>query len=81
MSEGDGQSVKRNWNVAGRELSAWRLILLVFPPPIALVVNEAFGFIPAVIAKTLLYLGIIWFVVTVPKKDKETDGGAHSRDR
>ncbi|GAB3518269.1 hypothetical protein [Arthrobacter monumenti] len=73
MSEPDDQPVKRNWNVTGRELSTWRLILLVFPPPIALVVHAAFGPIAAVIAAALLYLCIIWFVVTVPKKNRKIE--------
>jgi hypothetical protein len=55
------------------------LILLVFPPPIALVVNEAFGPILAIIAGALAYLAIIWFVVTVPRKNRAS-GSTESED-
>lgn len=71
MDAEESQSSKRNWNVTGRELSPWRLILLVFPPPIGLVVDDVFGPVAAISAGVLLYAGIIWFVVTVPKKDRE----------
>ncbi len=70
MRDPNSQPVKWNWNVTGRELSPWRLFLLVFPPPIGLVVGEAFGLIPGIIAGTLAYSGIIWFVITIPKKDQ-----------
>ncbi len=70
MRDPNSQPVKRNWNVTGRELSPWRLFLLVFPPPIGLVVGEAFGLIPGIIAGTLAYLGIIWLVISIPKKDQ-----------
>jgi hypothetical protein len=73
MREPNGR--KRNWNVTGRELSTGRLLLLVFPLPIALLVDAAFGPVPAVAAGTLFYLGIIWFVVTVPRKHRDSDRG------
>ncbi|WP_294567141.1 hypothetical protein [uncultured Arthrobacter sp.] len=73
MREPNGR--KRNWNITGRELSTGRLLLLVFPPPIALLVDAVFGPVPAVVVGTLFYLGIIWFVVTVPRKDRDSDRG------
>ncbi|WP_159616611.1 hypothetical protein [Arthrobacter zhaoguopingii] len=73
MREPNGRSNKRNWKITGRELTTWRLLLLVFPPPIALLVDAVFGPVPAVIAGTLFYLGIIWFVVTVPRMDRDSD--------
>ncbi len=76
MREPNGRSNKRNWNITGRELTTWRLLLLVFPPPMALLVDAAFGPVPAVIAGTLFYLGIIWFVVTVPRMARDGDRGA-----
>lgn len=77
MNEPGGHTTKRNWNVTGRELSTWRLILLVFPPPLALMINEAFGLVPAIVVGALLYLGVIWFVITVPKKDRVIQNDEH----
>jgi hypothetical protein len=70
VSDPKSQPITRNWKVTGRELSPWRLFLLVFPPPIGLVVSEAFGAIPGIIASSLAYLAIIWFVITIRKKDR-----------
>ncbi|TDK27967.1 hypothetical protein E2F48_02330 [Arthrobacter crusticola] len=72
MRSPNGRSNERNWNITGRELTTWRLLFLVFPPPIALLVDAAFGPVPAVVAGTSFYLGIIWFVITVPRKDQDT---------